>query len=330
MRTVAAVNRLPADNFDGLRLLGALAVLVCHQLIVAGRPQVELFAGSPTLAALGLAMFFGISGYLVTESWRRDPNIFRFAARRLLRLWPALAVVVCVLSLWNPGLLSNLWFVYERRLDSFFPAPLDQMNGSLWTIPVEVRCYALVALAGTASVMGWRWLAGVVAFAACIVLLMQGGLIGIQAYFAHARFPGLELCFVAGSTLSLFGRRTALAVALGLALACTIAREAEAATLVLIAFGSVLVGRGSWPVLRSGGRFGDFSYGLYLWAWPVTQLVTIMLGRESLLQLMLATLTFTFALAILSWHLIEKRALKLKPRAPAPQLRSSSSRPAVT
>ncbi|RYH66892.1 MAG: acyltransferase, partial [Alcaligenaceae bacterium] len=86
------------NNFDGLRLLGAFLVLGSHQFALAGRQ--EPFAVAPyTFGTLGVLIFFSISGFLVASSWKSDPNIFRFAARRFLRIWPALAVVVVGLAI---------------------------------------------------------------------------------------------------------------------------------------------------------------------------------------------------------------------------------------
>jgi len=78
------------DNFDALRLLGALSVLVSHQFALTGRPEPALLG--IRLGTIGVLIFFAISGFLVTASWSRDPHAPRFLARRALRVWPALAV----------------------------------------------------------------------------------------------------------------------------------------------------------------------------------------------------------------------------------------------
>jgi peptidoglycan/LPS O-acetylase OafA/YrhL len=81
----------------------------------------------------------------------------------------------------------------------------------------------------------------------------------------------------------------------------------------------VWVGSRSWPVLRSAGRFGDLSYGIYLWAWPVQQILVMLFGKSlSVWQHMAVALPVTVACALASWHLVEKRALRLKPERIAP------------
>src|SRR5690349_16819305 len=72
-----------ANNFDQLRLLGAILVIYGHSYALFARP-VPMFAGN-TVSTLGVKIFFCISGYLVACSWLRDPNFPRFIARRSLR-----------------------------------------------------------------------------------------------------------------------------------------------------------------------------------------------------------------------------------------------------
>jgi len=84
--------------FDGLRLVAALAVLFTHSYAQLGRGQLEPLTrftnGSTDFSELGLITFFAISGNLVTQSWFRDPSIWRFFMRRSLRIIPGLAFVI--------------------------------------------------------------------------------------------------------------------------------------------------------------------------------------------------------------------------------------------
>lgn len=83
------------NNFDFVRLMAASFVLFSHMYALTGKAEPEL-ATDHSLGNIGLLIFFSISGYLVTLSWLSDPNPWRFLARRGLRIWPALAVIVMI------------------------------------------------------------------------------------------------------------------------------------------------------------------------------------------------------------------------------------------
>jgi peptidoglycan/LPS O-acetylase OafA/YrhL len=148
-----------SNNFDGVRLIAALAVLFSHQFALTGRAEPAL--GGIPLGSYAVFVFFAMSGYLVTASWIGDPNLARFMARRLLRIWPALAIVVTTCASmaiyldFDPpfGRMAGQEYLYNLVFAGFdwpfFQAnPWHQMNLSLWSIPYEVKCYvALGALA---------------------------------------------------------------------------------------------------------------------------------------------------------------------------------------
>src|SRR5579871_1464824 len=80
------------NNFDHVRLFGALLVIYGHAYPLTGT-VIPGFAANG-VATIGVKIFFSISGYLVAQSWLRDPNIVRFFTRRALRIFPALIAVV--------------------------------------------------------------------------------------------------------------------------------------------------------------------------------------------------------------------------------------------
>lgn len=87
-----------ANNLGALRLFAALLVLVGHAYGLRGL-EGPLFLSTVPLGLLGISIFFVISGYLVTESWDRDPQPLRFLARRSLRIFPGLVVCVALCAL---------------------------------------------------------------------------------------------------------------------------------------------------------------------------------------------------------------------------------------
>ena len=341
--SAAASHR--SNNFDAMRLLAALLVLISHQYLLTGQPEIRLY-GAYSLGDLGVVMFFAISGFLVTRSWMQDPHVLRFFARRMLRVWPALAVLVLLTTLglgpiFTPLPLAN--YLADPRFAAFFanlwmkahtdlpvqmaPGPFEHIvNGSLWTIPLEVRCYVLLALLGVLGLLRWRWvLVGLaLAFAAYHLGWLNAGVFFIRGD-AQGRSLQLEFiaCFFLGAALARFPTllrpdRALMLVALSVAFygAASSLGNPVFAIWLAVPLLTLAVGSASWPVLRRAGRFGDLSYGVYLYAFTVQQIV-IRVSPPALqwwMQLGLAVvLTGTCALA--SWHWVEKRALHLKPHA---------------
>ena len=340
----------PGNNFDFVRLAAALFVLVSHQHALMGLPEPSI-RGVQSLGGLGVMVFFVISGFLVAQSWNADPHLGRFAARRLLRVWPGLAVVILLsvallgpavstLALsdyfahpWTREYLKNLHFTTRFQLPLHFDGSTlpTSVNGSLWTIPLELKCYLLMALAAMGGLLRARWvLLAALAGTAAIYLGPAPAAQGWSAAFhwqQERRFL-LEfgLYFFAGTALQAFriqdsAARTGVAVVLVWALAAA----AWAAGLQLLALWLALpatvvaLANAATPGLRAAGRFGDLSYGIYIYAFPVQQtLIWSLRDRMPWSALLLLTLAITLAFAFASWHLVEKRALRLKPRRRAP------------
>jgi len=336
------MGRRPAshrDNFDCLRLIGALLVLYSHQYALAGRPEPMLLLGE-TLGELGVLIFFSISGYLVQLSWDRDPHPGRFLLRRFLRIWPGLAVAVLVcFAIVGPafapvyagvyfadphyrGVLRNLWFVTGDPA-VFAHHAYPGVNGSIWTIPKEVACYVALAVAGSCGLLkDWRVPLIGVAAVAILYLTVGGGEAGLPALRASKLFYPVYFAAFFGAgvvqakcadRLARLGGWLPLA-AMAASVLAALSGETIVALWCAVPVLSVWFGRAAWPVCRSAGRYGDFSYGLYLYAWPAQQIVVEVLGADaSIVRLLAGALSLTGAAAILSWLLVERVALRLKP-----------------
>lgn len=329
------------NNFDAIRIVAAFTVLYSHQFALTGRPEPSFF-GLHSWGGLAVIVFFVVSGFLVTGSWYNDPSVLRFGARRVLRLWPALTTVTVLtaygLGAWVTTLpLEDYWknratldYLNILRMQIYYVLPgvfehnpyPRGVNGSLWTIPLEVRCYVVLALAGLLRLMRWRsvWLA-------CIALYMAWFITKSSADITGHVHYGRELgaFFLAGSALFVLRehwerRPRAWLLGLGGVAALLWALGWRyTATLAFIPLLVLYAGTRSTPVLRRFGRFGDPSYGAYLIAFPVQQTVIHFLypSFDFTATLIMAT-ALTFALAYASWHVIEKPALRLKPRRRPP------------
>jgi peptidoglycan/LPS O-acetylase OafA/YrhL len=336
------------NNFDFVRLVAALCVLVSHQYALSGLPEPGVLVES--LGGFGVLVFFSISGFLVTQSWRADPNVWRFGARRLLRIWPGFAVAILLAAFVLGPLLATIstrdYFAHPLLRDYLLnlrfslrdQLPLEfrgnalphAINGSLWTIPLELKCYVLIVVLGVAGLLRSKWLVPALTVAASgfMYLVLQPiyaarpDLLGWSVEFRYLVHFGMF--FFAGASFSLLRidqhRRRLLCVLVLAWLLGGVSLVYGSPYLALwfaVPVTVVAVGSASTPYLRQAGRFGDFSYGLYIYAFPVQQTLICLLKEQLPWASQLAlTIAVTGLLAFLSWHIVEKTALRLKPRGP--------------
>mgnify|MGYP001038195329 CR=1 FL=1 len=295
------MNTPARNNFDALRLMGALLVLISHQFALSGRGE-PMLVGDHSFGNLGVLIFFSISGYLVTASWLKDPNVFRFCMRRTLRMLPALCVSIPL----------TLAVIAALGMTGFPDNPRHRTNGSLWTIKYEVCCYALLLLAGVAT----RRPSLVLATGIFCCFVLSGAQVG-TSFLAD-----FGLFFAAGSLLRACPiLRQTLPCLMCLMAGCALIRidQTKLGLAFIVPPLTIAIGLRSWAGMRDISRFGDLSYGIYIYAWPVQQIGVALMGRRTpYLQLLSITIPATFALAAASWHLVEKKALRFKPdRRPA-------------
>jgi peptidoglycan/LPS O-acetylase OafA/YrhL len=327
------------NNFDLLRLLAAWAVLVSHAYALVGRPQpLEQF--DATLGNIGVLVFFAVSGLLIRRSWEYDPVTRSFWSKRALRLLPALTTVAVLtafvigplVTAVGPRQYFSSWetWLYPFRLvlmvpfGAQLPGVFDDnlyagaVNGSLWSLPVEVFAYLGVAVLGLAGLLRRRRLVlglAVLGMAwAAVWVVVTPPAIG-SAYVLAA--------FALGCAAWSYRERILLSwpLALGVLAACALAAMAplSARTVVWIAgitYLSYWFAYALPPIGRVVTRFGDASYGVYIWAFPVQQLLYQLVGPDLSPWEMIGLATpVVWVIAQLSWHLVEAPALRHKPRS---------------
>ena len=329
------------DNFDFVRFAAALTVLYGHSAVLTGRPNTGLW-GMP-VSAVAVFVFFAISGYLVTGSWLADPRCRAFLARRALRLFPALFVCVAVSAVAIGLFITPLAFadyVADRRFSAYLgnaalimsyelpgvftrnPYPAV-VNGSLWTLPVEALCYMAVPLFGLRH-RGF------------IALALLSAMLAAQAYFYYLN-PASSLLvlgtspaeaamvmpyFFCGAVLRIAEPQVPARLVPALILSALMwGLEGVGLTAALpwvgvfaIPYAAIAFGRASMPVLRRWARYGDFSYGFYLYAFPLQQtLVQVCDNRLGFAEHVLVSAAAAFACAAASWFCVERPALAFKP-----------------
>lgn len=350
------------NNFDVLRLVAATVVLVFHAYLLTGYSQPVLPSTELPVSDVGLLIFFAISGFLVARSWLHEPRVLPFAIKRGLRILPGL-VVALVISAYVIGALSattgpvdhltagtpakyvagHSLLLSERGLhgrvaahvvdspDESLPGvfaenPSRLLNGPLWTLPVEVGAYTLLVLGGLLALFWGRWstrlAAGAVFIGASGLALRAGGL---DTYSLYSVFAGGALLYALRDRLSLnFGL---FALAVGVWVASYQLPDAGQAivTGLTVPYAVVFLAFRGLNGLRWLTRPGDLSYGMYIYAWPVGQLVVQATGTRSPAVVMVLSLVLTYALAFLSWRVIERPALRLKGRLTRPSVDRTSA-----
>jgi peptidoglycan/LPS O-acetylase OafA/YrhL len=320
-------------SFDCNRLLAAILVLYSHSYALARQPDAEpllwLSGGRHYLGEVSVYLFFAMSGYLVTLSWRRDPDAWHFIQRRALRILPGLAAVILAsVFLLGPAMTRLELGAYfsaretwtylakvttlpnQHNLPGVFaanPYP-DAVNGSLWSLRLEVTVCCMLAAMGALGLLRTRWPALAVAALGLVAAELITAHV-VQTYILNASifFIGSAM---AQTRLPRAGLRAA-GIAWGAVLAVAILVPNSMALFALaFALAAVLSSVGMKCRTKA---IGDYSYGIYLWAFPVQQTLVAFDPAQSPLHLTATALPITFGLAVASWHLIEKRALAFKP-----------------
>ena len=324
-------------NFDSLRFWAALSVLWSHAFAISSgnghtQPLFRLSGGQTALGTVALAVFFIISGYLVTRSFERSLSAWRYVKARALRIMPGLAVCVALVGFVMGPLLTTLpladyfvsWGLWRYILKNgsllgfsdFLPHvfggnPMANVNSSLWTLQIEVYCYLLVLVLGVVGILR-RW----------VTLGLYLGFIAYLAWQGHNSIwedqrADLFTKFLAGAVMYQWqvrlDGRVALACAGG-SLACLLTGGFWLAQHTLFAYVVIYVALAPHIRLPNMARYGDLSYGIYLYAWPMTQVAVLSLAEPVWATAGAIATALSLALAFLSWHLVEKVALAFKDR----------------
>ena len=323
------------NNFDILRLLAAVSVLVSHSWVLSGAREPGVPLTHDTLGYVGVLVFFSISGYLITQSWILDPRPVAFVWKRALRIAPALVVMLVLVAyvigpivstlpadtyLTSPStfkyVVANAMMSTDYSLPGVFSSNASPtVNGSLGTLPVEVKAYAMVLVLGLAA-SARRWAPRVLLVAAFAVVLFASFSTGVKStstlVVLFATFAGAATYFQLRDKVRLDGRLFVLALALWvLSYQAPLPIHAlltGAAFPYLVLF---LAYRGL-GLLRPLTRPGDVSYGIFIWAFPVQQTLLHLWPGVSPWVLLAVALPVTYLIALLSWRLVEQPALRQK------------------
>ena len=328
-------------------MIGALAIVIDHSAQLADplRPTVFPLSWNLSFGYIALMGFFAMSGYQISDSWRQDPSFWRFSAKRVLRLWPPLLFVVLITALVIGPLVSTLdlteyfsakatWgyivhnaglYTLQHQLPGVFvnnPYP-GSVNGSLWTLSMELTGYLLVLVFGAL---------GLFRRAPWLTIALMLALVGLDRRFeASTGNPGdgglflqvpigsmvaFLVAFSIGMVLHTYRNRIPLSPVVawslvGIHIAVHFTGVGALTLPFMAGYGAIVLAH-HWPAQLEGYDSWVFgSYGLYLCAYPIQQLL-IMAGVNTLWPLIVTALPLSYLCGWLSWRYIEAPTLSLR------------------
>ncbi|MEY4926482.1 MAG: hypothetical protein RI894_918 [Bacteroidota bacterium] len=327
------------NSFDFLRLIAALSVTFSHTFGFYKLPDdVEILTGFPA-SKFGLVTFFALSGFLVTKSFTQSATLFIYARKRFLRIYPALCVVVLLTMVVFGVFLTNLpaaayfshplFLPYLKTLSllrtQYALTDIAVPNASLWTICLETRLYIWLVLMHFLGAFRRQWL-----FLGSTALFFMAETVLQQPFCCHFLpatlldtihgYTEYGVIFMVGAVLqlypSLLSYQTRWLLFLGVCLTvCSFFAPLLQAPVFsfVLPYLAIQLGLQASHFTTKIAAYGDFSYGIYVYSFPIQCLIIRYFGLNMPpFLLFLLMLVFILPFAILSWHFIEKPALRLK------------------
>ncbi|GJM02050.1 MAG: acyltransferase [Rhodomicrobium sp.] len=328
------------NNFNLLRVIGALLIMFGHAYFISGVADIS-FETHPVLYTIGhtaLNMFFTMSGMFVTASWQKRLSVVSYTTSRVMRVMPGLLLVTLVTALVIGPFVSELslaeyfsssasWaYILATMLlqpDMTLPGVFEnqpmagEVNIPLWTLRYDFILYTAVLFAGVTGLLVRGILLPVLSclfvlfylFATYFTDLREIAFINHLAHFSYAFLIGV-LFFVYQDKihLKLWPGLIGLGVAI-LAMYHWGYVAGEALIIPATAYLGIWVGFVPGGPLRFYNLAGDYSYGIYIWHYPVEQMMHQKLEESDPHALFLYSLPLVVGAAMLSWHFVERPAL---------------------
>jgi len=328
------------NSYDFIRFLAAGLVVLAHAFAIAGLMEPSI--GGVNVGGIGVYVFFMLSGYLITASWGQYPRFIVFLSKRVLRIFPAMIVATLLTVLILGPIFTTLslhdYFINNNTLaylnnilliNPVYSLPgvfannpyPNAINGSIWTLIYEFVMYIVVAVLGASRLLNKKnvvriWIG---LFVAQLIIAVIG-----EEKFSYSIFyllinqiVPLALMFLTGMIAYLYRDKIRLHMGIGVlalllfvGLSTLVSQVTILLASVLLAYG--LFALGNSPRLSAFSKYGDFSYGIYIYHFPILQILVALFDLRSGIKLFLIALPLSVLVGALSWWLVESRALRLK------------------
>ncbi|RZJ81729.1 MAG: acyltransferase, partial [Chryseobacterium sp.] len=331
------------NNLNLIRFLAASLVIFSHSYWLTGHLQdepLQKLCGMETFGSLGVDIFFSISGFLITKSLVRQPLLGSFVRARVLRIFPGLiaSALFCTFVvgpiatslplisyikqpavydfLWRHGTLHDL----PNKLPGVFeynPIPYN-VNSPIWTLPAELLLYFMVFLLGAIILIIQRK-QNVLSFLLILSLLL-GYFYGIPYSASYLlEISWWLISFAGGSICYLLRRYIRLNIVVFLLMFVAFLvmfhfrfRYIKVAFDIVLLYGLLLFAYLPEFQIRRFYKTGDFSYGLYIYALPIQQLMVQKTQMTSPILNFISSYLIALPVAVASWYFLEKPLLRWK------------------
>jgi peptidoglycan/LPS O-acetylase OafA/YrhL len=333
------------NNLNFIRLVAAIAVAFGHGFILLTGSDQTILGGmaASNFGFISVAIFFGLSGYLVSQSFIYSSSWFSYFKARFLRIFPGLMfanfITVLILTAfflpegWSFLLTRRPWD-YVVQATFFWGDPLaglfvnnhvTAVNGSLWTLPTEFRYYLLVMILGVFSALRRPKIILLVLLILLGSYLIPDNFLSqflfrtVKAGPGNPAYTALPLAFGIGMLFFQFKKWIPIHVGtLGLAVLgwYFFPHSVWYLKIPCAVYSSFVLGFHPRLFLKPLSNMWDLSYGTYVIAFPIQQTMISMKVTDNPWTLFLYTAVFTLTFAAISWKLIEKPALRWKHSIP--------------
>ncbi|WP_095055805.1 acyltransferase [Pseudomonas sp. Irchel s3b2] len=335
---LSAILKRENNNLDVFRILAAIMVIYGHAYALLPNNGQSDFIGRMLeydySGSLAVKIFFFLSGLVVTNSLISKGNAYEFVISRLFRIWPALITTIIICTVIIGPILST------KTIEEYFSDPStasyitgnislhtnyalpgvfefnkypNTVNGSLWTIPYEVYAYVTLLSLFMIGISRSHALAifTFVIIAAAPILKFD---------FIYNVFPTnhetlmLGPCFAYGSIMAILKENININISTAIG-SWTLFFILKGSKIEMYALYSAIfitiIYLSSTAALLKIKPNHDISYGVYLWGFPVQQILSIYISEYGILANQIIAIIISCILGYISWILIEKKCIKI-------------------
>jgi peptidoglycan/LPS O-acetylase OafA/YrhL len=335
--TVSDILKRENNNLDLVRIILATMVIWSHSFALnfgngSGEPLLN-FIKNTSAGGLGVDVFFFVSGLLVTNSLIKKKSISKLILSRVFRLLPALVflliITVFIIGPFVTSLSMNEYFsngqtwkyiIHNLLLSTDYQLPgcflnniwPSDINGSLWTLPLEVGCYVLL-LGIFLLVRGRKKLANLFLLSIILISILPNSL--LLPLFERSYIIGVvpTACFAFGTFFAINQEDIEVDYKMMLGVSLVLLFFWRYINIIHILFPIavsifLLLFSKDKRIIKLKPKY-DISYGLYIWHFPILQILFMNFGQMNVYLLFFLAFLVSSSISLLSYIFIEKKSI---------------------